>query len=88
MEGLEAEARIAALLRQVREVVREYGGTSGYLDMAIIPAEDGCRASIRFCNMHWPGGRDEGRPLDWFEFDGEEVDAGGAAAEEDPVRVP
>lgn len=83
-----AEARIAALLRQVREVVRGYGGTSGYLDMAIVPAGDGYRASIRFCNEHWPGGRDEGRPLNWFEFDDEEVGIGGAAAEEDPVRVP
>lgn len=72
MDRAEAEARIADLLRQVRGVVREYGGTSGYLDVAIVPAGDGCRASIRFCNEHWPGGRDEGRPLDWFEFDDEE----------------
>lgn len=72
MDRAEAEARIAGLLRQVREVVREYGGTSGYLDVAIMPAGDGCRASIKFCNEYWPGGRDEGRPLHWFEFDDEE----------------
>lgn len=71
MDRAEAEARIADLLRQVREVVREYGGTSGYLDMAITSAEGRCRASIRFHNEYWSGGRDEGRPLDWFEFDDE-----------------
>lgn len=66
MERAEAEARIAGLLREIRGVVEEYGGTSGYMALAMDP---GC---IGFNNQCWPGGGDEGRPLDFFEFCGEE----------------
>lgn len=66
MERAEAEARIAGLLRGVQGVVEEYGGTGGYLALAMRPGY------ISFNNRYWPGGEDESRPLNFFEFYGEE----------------
>lgn len=69
MERAEAEARIAGLLREIQGVVEEYGGTSGYLSLVLYPAGwDGDREAIGFNNQHWPGGEDEERPLNFFEF--------------------
>lgn len=66
MERAEAEARIAGLLREIQGVVEEYGGTSGYMSLAM------CPGYISFNNRHWPGGKDESRPLNFVEFYGEE----------------
>lgn len=66
MERAEAEARIAGLLREIRDVVEEYGGTSGHMALAMRPGY------ISFNNRYWPGGGDEGRPLNFFEFYGED----------------
>lgn len=71
MEREEAEARIAGLLREVRGVVEEYGGTSGYLNLVLIPRHDGYRPAISFNNQYWPGGEDADRPLNFFEFEEE-----------------
>lgn len=71
MEREEAEARIAGLLREIRGVVEEYGGTSGYLDLTLSPGWSGCRPAVRFNNRYWPGGEDEDRPLSFFEFEEE-----------------
>lgn len=67
VERREAEARIAGLLREIRGVVDEYGGTSGYLNLTLYPRWDGCRP-IGFNNRYWPGGEDSGRPLSFFEL--------------------
>lgn len=73
MDRNEAEARIAELLREIRGVVEEYGGTSGYLALALYPRWDGSSPSISFNNEYWPDGKDEDRPLNFFEFEeGEE----------------
>lgn len=71
MERKEAEARIAGLLREIRGVVEEYGGTSGYLNLALYPRWDGSRPAIGFNNRYWPGGEDADRPLSFFEFEEE-----------------
>lgn len=71
MEREEAEARIAGLLREVRGVVEEYGGTSGYLNLVLIPRSGGYRPAIGFNNQYWPGGEDADRPLNFFEFEEE-----------------
>ena len=68
VERREAEARIAGLLREIRGVVEEYGGTSGYLDLTLSPGWDGSRPAIGFNNQYWPGGEDEDRPLRFFEL--------------------
>lgn len=67
MERKEAEARIAGLLREIREVVEEYGGTSGYLNLTLFPGWSGSRPAVGFNNQYWSGGEDAGRPLDFFE---------------------
>lgn len=72
MDRKEAEARIAGLLREIHGVVEEYGGTSGYLNLALYPKWDGSRLAIGFNNQYWPGGEDEDRPLDFFECEEEE----------------
>lgn len=73
MDRNEAEARIARLLREIRGVVEEYGGTSGCLALALYPRWDGSSPSISFNNEYWPDGKDEDRPLNFFEFEeGEE----------------
>ena len=72
MDRREAEARIAGLLREIRGVVEEYGGTSGYLSLTLYPAGPGeSRPAIGFNNQYWSGGEDAGRPLNFFEI-GEE----------------
>lgn len=71
MEREEAEARIAGLLREVRGVVEEYGGTSGYLSLALYPRRGEDRPAVGFSNQYWPGGEDADRPLDFFEFEEE-----------------
>ena len=71
MERKEAEARIAELLREIRGVVEEYGGTSGYLSLTLFPRWDGGRLAAGFNNRYWPGGEDEGRPLNYAEFEEE-----------------
>lgn len=74
MDRNEAEARIAGLLREIRGVVEEYGGTSGYLNLALYPRWDGSRRrlDIGFNNQYWSGGEDEDRPLNFFECKEEE----------------
>lgn len=72
MDRNEAEARIARLLREIKGVVDEYGGTSGYLSLTLYPKWDGSHMAIRFNNQHWSGGEDEDRPLDFFESEEEE----------------
>lgn len=72
MDRNEAEARIAELLREIRGVVEEYGGTSGYLALALYPRWDGSSLSISFNNEYWPDGDDEDRPLNYFEFEEDE----------------
>lgn len=71
MEREEAEARIAGLLREIRGVVEEYGGTSGYLNLVLYPGWGGDRSAAGFNNRYWPGGEDEGRPLNYTEFEEE-----------------
>lgn len=71
MDREEAEARIAGLLREIRGVVGEYGGTSGYLNLTLFPGWDGSRPAISFNNQYWPGGEDADRPLDLFEIEKE-----------------
>lgn len=71
MERKEAEARIAGLLREIRGVVEEYGGTSGYLSLALCPGQGEDRPAVGFSNQYWPGGEDAGRPLDFFEYEEE-----------------
>ena len=72
MDRNEAEARIAGLLREIRGVFKEYGGTSGYLNLALYPSWDGSHLDIGFNNQYWSGGKDEGRPLNFFECEEEE----------------
>ena len=72
MERKEAEARIAGLLREIREVVEEYGGTSGYLNLTLFPGWGGSCPAVGFNNQYWPGGEDADRPLDFFEIEKEE----------------
>lgn len=69
MERKDAEARIAGLLREIRGVVEEYGGTSGYLSLTLFPRWDGGRPAIGFNNRYWSGGEDSGRPLNFLEFE-------------------
>lgn len=71
MKREEAEVRIAGLLREIRGVVEEYGGTSGYLSLMMFPRQGGYRPVISFNNRTWPGGEDAGRPLNFFEFEEE-----------------
>lgn len=70
MEREEAEARIAGLLREIRVVVEEYGGTSGYLSLTLCPGSGEDRPAVDFHNQCWSGGEDEGRPLSFFEEEG------------------
>lgn len=73
MDRNEAEARIAELLREIRGVVEEYGGTSGYLALTLHPRKQWDHSAISFNNEYWPDGDDEDRPLNYFEFEeGEE----------------
>lgn len=67
MEREEAEARIAGLLREIREVVEEYGGTSGYLSLTLCPGQGEDLPAVDFHNQCWPGGEDVGHPLSFFE---------------------
>ena len=72
MDRNEAEARIARLLREIRGVVEEYGGTSGYLNLVLHPRKQWDCPAISFNNEYWPDGDDADRPLKFFEFDEEE----------------
>lgn len=87
MEREEAEARIVGLLREIRGVVEEYGGTSGYLNMTLYPGWVMGRPAVGFNNRYWPGGEDEDRPLNFIEYV-EGSGGRGGEQEEDPVRVP
>lgn len=69
MDRKEAEAQIAELLREIRGVVEEYGGTSGYLTLTLYPRERWGRPAIGFNNEYWTGGYDADRPLNFFEFE-------------------
>lgn len=72
MDRNEAEARIAELLREIRRVVEEYGGTSGYLSLVLHPRKQWDRLAISFNNEYWPDGDDADRPLNFFEFEEDE----------------
>lgn len=72
MDRNEAEARIAGLLREIRGVVEEYGGTSGYLALALHPRKQWDHSAISFNNEYWPDGEDADRPLNYFEFEEDE----------------
>lgn len=72
MDRKDAEARIAGLLREVRGVVEEYGGTSGYLSLTLYPRKRWGRPAVGFNNEYWTGGDDADRPLNFFEFEEEE----------------
>lgn len=72
MDRNEAEARIAELLREIRGVVEEYGGTSGYLALTLHPRKQWDHPAISFNNEYWPDGDDADRPLNFFEFEEEE----------------
>ena len=72
MDRKEAEARIAGLLREIRGVVEEYGGTSGYLQLTLYSRKSWGRPAVGFNNEYWPGGEDAGRPLNFFEFEEEQ----------------
>ena len=69
MDRKEAEAQIAELLREIRGVVEEYGGTSGSLTLTLYPRERWGRPAIGFNNEYWTGGYDADRPLNFFEFE-------------------
>ena len=71
MDRKEAEARIAGLPREIRGVVEEYGGTSGYLRMTLYPRWVTGHPAVGFNNRYWPGGEDSGRPLNFFEVEEE-----------------
>lgn len=59
-----AEARIRDLAVEILKVCREHG-TKGFLSLAVRDCDEG--GYVSFFNSFWPGGEDEGRPIDYHD---------------------
>lgn len=59
MSREEAESRIAEKVREIKEIMREYGAPSGYLSIAIFPN------IFNFYNEDWGTNYDEDPGLDY-----------------------